>query len=193
MEGVVFVDLSNETAPSQIGTFFLEGYARDIVTLGSMAYAMDSPTGLYVFDLSGTGPWEPVGVLHTPLPPRRSTEVFDLSGGQGRRILCGVGGGGLQVYDVTDPVAPVKAAAFDTPGRAQAVAINSDLAYVADGQAGLQVIDLSTPSAPRVVGGFETARPARDVAASDSLVLVVVGDGESAGEGREVLILRKRS
>ena len=60
-------------------------------------------------------------------------------------------------------------AAFDTPGRAQGVAVNRDLAYVADGQAGLQVIDLSTPSAPRVVGGFETARPARDVAARDSL------------------------
>ena len=107
--------------------------------------------------------------------------------------MCGVGGGDLQVYDVTDPVAPVKAAAFDTPGRAQGVAINRNLAYVADGQAGLQVIDLSTPSAPRVVGGFETARPARDVAVRDSLVLVVVGDGESEGEDREVLILRQRS
>ena len=192
MEGVVFVDLSDETAPSQIGTFFLEGYARDVVTLGSMAYAVDSPTGLYVFDLSGPGPWEPVGVLHAPSPPQRSTEVFDLSGGQGRRILCGVGGGALQVYDVTDPVTPVKVAAFDTPGRAQGVAINRNLAYVADGQAGLQVIDLSTPSAPRVVGGFDTARPARDVAARDSLVLVAVGDGGSVGEDREVLILLQR-
>ena len=192
MEGVVFVDLSDETAPSQIGTFFLEGYARDIVTLDSMAYAVDSPTGLYVFDLSGPGPWEPVGVLHAPSTPQRSTEVFDLSGGQGRRILCGVGGGALQVYDVTDPVTPVKAAAFDTPGRAQGVAINRNLAYVADGQAGLQVIDLSTPSAPRVVGGFETARAARDVAVRDSLVLVVVGDGGSEGEDREVLILLRR-
>ena len=193
MEGVVFVDLSNETGPSQIGTFFLEGYARDIVTLGSMAYAVDSPTGLYVFDLSGTGPWEPIGVLHAPSPPQRSTEVFDLAGGQGQRVLCGVGGGGLQVYDVTDPVAPVKAATFDTPGRAQGVAINRDLAYVADGQAGLQVIDLSTPSAPRLVGGFETARPARDVAAHDSLVLVIVGEGGAEDEDREVLILRQMS
>jgi hypothetical protein len=192
MEGVVFVDLSKETTPSEIGTFFLEGYGRDIATLGSMAYAVDSPTGLYVFDLSGTGPWEPVGVLQAPSPPQRSTEVFDLSGGQGRRILCGVGGGGLQVYDVTDPVAPVKVAAFDTPGRAERVAINGDLAYVADGQAGLQVIDLSTPSAPRVVGGFATTRPAHDVAARDSLVLVVVGDGESEGEDTEVLILRQQ-
>ena len=193
MEGVVFVDLSNETGPSQIGTFFLEGYARDIVTLGSMAYAVDSPTGLYVFDLSGTGPWEPIGVLHAPSPPQRSTEVFDLAGGQGRRVLFGVGGGGLQVYDVTDPVAPVKAAAFDTPGRAQGAAVNGDLVYVADGEAGLQVVDLSTPSAPRLVGGFETRRPARDVAARDSLVLVVVGEGGSEEESREVLILRQRS
>ena len=79
------------------------------------------------------------------------------------------------------------------PGLAQGVAINRDLAYVADGQAGLQVIDLSTPSAPRVVGGFETARPARDVAARDSLVLVVVGDAESDGKDGEVLIQRQRS
>ena len=192
MEGVVFVDLSNEMEPSQIGTFFLEGYARDIVTLGSMAYAVDSPTGLYVFDLSGTGPWEPVGVLQGPSPPQRSTEVFDLSGGQERRILCGVGGGDLQVYDVTDPVAPVKTAAFETPGRALGVAIDGNLAYVADGQAGLQVVDLSTPSAPRVVGGFETERPARDVAVGDSVVLLVVGEG-SESEDWEVLVLSKGS
>jgi len=190
MEGVVFVDLSNEAEPSQIGTFFLEGYARDIVTLDSMAYAVDSPTGLYVFDLSGTGPWEPVGELQGPSPPQRSTEVFDLSGG--RRILCGVGGGELQVYDVTDPAAPVKTAAFDTPGRALGVAIDGNLAYVADGQAGLQVVDLSTPSAPRVVGGFETERPARDVAVGDSVVLVVVGEG-SESEDWEVLVLAKGS
>ena len=199
MEGVVFIDLSDEAAPDQIGSFYLDGYARDLVMFESMVYAVDSPTGLYIFDVSGPGPWEPVGILHAPSAPQRSLEVFDLSGGGGRRILCGVGAGGLQVFDVSDPTSPTKLATFDTPGQTLGVTVKGNLAYVADGQAGLQIVDLSNPSAPRVVGGFATERPARSVAVAGSLVLVVVGEGDYWGDDqydgadREVLILRQAS
>ena len=55
MEGMVMVDTSDETAPTAAGSFFLDGYARDVVTSGKMAYATDSPTGLYVFGPVGAG------------------------------------------------------------------------------------------------------------------------------------------
>jgi len=45
MEGMVMVDISDEAAPAGAGSFFLDGYARDVVTSGRMAYATDSPTG----------------------------------------------------------------------------------------------------------------------------------------------------
>ena len=61
MEGFVLVDISDETAPAGIGSFFLDGYARDVVTDGTLAFATDSPSGLYVFDLARSGMPEPVG------------------------------------------------------------------------------------------------------------------------------------
>ena len=189
MEGLVFVNVSNESEPTQIGSYYLDGYARDVVISGSIAYAVDSPTGLYVFDLVGPGPWDPVGILHSPSSPQRSLEILDLPGGV--RILCGVGGGGVQVYDVTDPTAPTKVLTFETSGQANGLSIEGSLVYVANGSAGLQVLDLSSPTSPRIVAEFPTDRPVRDVAVSGSLVVLVVGDGEYEGHDREVIVLRR--
>ena len=92
MEGFVLIDVSDETAPAGIGSFFLDGYARDVVTAGTIAYATDSPSGLYVFDLSRPGMPEPVGVIHAPAAPaghrgvggNRVAAEPDRRGGRGR-------------------------------------------------------------------------------------------------------------
>ena len=188
MEGFVLIDASDESKPQSIGSYFLDGYARDVVTSGSIAYATDSPTGVYVFDLARDGLPEPIGVLHAPAAPRNALQVTNLP--DGLKLLAGIGQGGLQVYDVTDPTAPAKTATFETPGQAYGLALRGHLAYVADGDAGLHVVDLSDPAAPQIVTSYPTPRPARDVAASDSLVLVVVGQGKREGNDRDVLIMR---
>lgn len=188
MEGFVLIDASDERAPQSIGSYFLDGYARDVVTSGSIAYATDSPTGVYVFDLAQDGPPEPVGILHAPAAPRNALQVTDLPNGS--KLLAGTGQSGLQLYDVTDPTAPIKTATFDTPGQALGLALQGHLAYVADGDAGLQVVDLSDAGAPQIIASFPTPRPARDVAVSGSLVLVVVGQSEREGNDRDVLIIR---
>ena len=187
MEGFVLIDVSDETAPAGIGSFFLDGYARDVVTAGTIAYATDSPSGLYVFDLSRPGLPEPVGVVHAPAAPRD----IEVSVGTDSRptLIVGAGGGDLQVYDVSDPAAPRKLSSFETPGRASRVSLDGDYAYLADTEAGVQVVDLSDPANPTLAGSYETPRPARDVSAAGSLVMVVVGDSEREGHDRRVLIL----
>ena len=187
MEGILLLDVSNPAAPVSLGSFFLDGYARDVVTAGSMAYAVDSPTGLYVFDLSSPDPLEPVGVIHSGTG-LRSVEVADAEAAESANRVYLVGDGVLQVYDVSDPTAPIEVATYRPPGGAQRVSVRGTLAYVAAGQAGLQVVDLSMPSEPRLVGAYQTARPARDVAVADSFVYLVVGD--RGGPGR-VQILRQ--
>ena len=187
MEGFVLIDVSDETAPAGIGSFFLDGYARDVVTAGTIAYATDSPSGLYVFDLSRPGMPEPVGVVHAPAAPRD----IEVSVGTDSRptLIVGAGGGDLQVYDVSDPAAPRKLSSFETPGRASRVSLDGDYAYLADTEAGVQVVDLSDPANPTLAGSYATPRPARDVSAAGSLVMVVVGDSEREGHDRRVLIL----
>ena len=191
MEGMVMVDVSNEAVPRGAGSFFLDGYARDVVTSGKMAYATDSPTGLYVFDLSVQGPLEPVGVLHAPASPRSievQSEVGEPSG-----VLAGPGGAQLQLYDATDPTAPVRVATYETPGRASRVAMSGNYVFVADAQAGVTVVDISNLSAPVAAGGFQTDAPARDIAVTDTHVFVVVGAGERQEGETEVQILKRSS
>ena len=190
MEGFVLIDVSDETAPEGIGSYFLDGYARDVVTAGTIAYATDSPSGLYVFDLARPGLPEPIGVVHAPAAPRD----IEVSVGEGDRptLIVGAGGGDLQVYDVSDPAAPRKLSWFVTPGTATRVSVDGSLAYVADTEAGVQVVDLSDPAAPVLAGSYATPRPSRDISASGGLVLVVVGDSEREGEDRHVMILERR-
>ena len=184
MEGLVMVDVSDEAEPALIGSYYIDGYARDVVTLGSLAFATESPSGLYVFDLSKPGPPEPVGIVHAAGAPR-AIEVSSVGGGS--TLLCGASGGNLQVYDVSDPLAPLRAATFETPGRAEHVALDGAVAYVADGEAGIQIVDLSTPTAPRLLGSYELAKRTHYVSVAGSHVFVVAGDQEDA----EVVILRR--
>jgi hypothetical protein len=187
MSGLDIIDLSNAAKPEVSGSFFLDGYARDVISAGPIAYAIDAPAGLYVFDLSTSGSLEPVASEQSA----RSPASIELSNGGAPSLAVLVGGGSLQVYDISKPAAPAQVATFRTPsGRPARAALDGRHAYVADGREGLQVVDLSTPSAPALLGsGFRTREPARDVAASGSHVFLAIGAGD---EGGEVLILRRQ-
>ena len=190
VEGVDLVDLSDLSDPVALGSFYLDGYPRDVAAAGPLAYAVDAPTGVYVFDLSRPGPPEPIGMVQSARAPS-SVEAQGVSGDGAPNVVCMVGGGFLQVYDVSNPSAPVNAANFPTPsGRPRRVTVRGSLAYVADGPAGLQVVDLSTPSAPAIIATYATPKPARDIAVSDSYIFVAVGDREGDEEG-EVLVLQQ--
>ncbi len=175
MEGIVEVDITNPSKMLSPGSFFLDGYARDVVTSGSFAYAVDSPTGFYIFDLAKKGPLEPM----TTVQNGTALRTVDVSSGDGPRMAVLVGGGTLQVYDVSKPEAPVRFPPYRTPVGAQRVALKGRLAYVADGAGGVAVVDLSKPDQPVIVGSHKTATAARDVAVADSLVLVAVANADA--------------
>jgi hypothetical protein len=187
MSGVDIVDISNAAKPVNRGAFFLDGYARDVVSAGSLAYAVDSPAGIYTFDLSKQGPLEPIASEQSARAPGSIELSFGSTGTPNLAVL--VGGGLLQIYDLSKPAAPAKVSTFKTPsGRPIRAALRGSTAYVADFREGVQIVDLSTPSAPRLVGGFKTPQPARDVAATETHVFVAVGAGEEEGE---VLVLKQ--
>ncbi|MBX3732406.1 MAG: hypothetical protein KF791_07395 [Verrucomicrobiae bacterium] len=58
---------------------------------------------------------------------------------------------------------------FDTSGRALAVEVAGDRAYVANGAAGLQILDVSNPASPIRLGSFETGGSAVAVQVEGSL------------------------
>lgn len=184
VSGIDVIDLSRPGGPALAGSFFVDGFAKDVVTSGTLAFALDQPGGLYVFDMAKTGSFEPSATLALARPiPLRAQLVVSPELGNSPRLALVIGGGPVQVYDVSNPQAMVHATTYRTPGVAQRVSLKGTRAYVADGSAGLQVLDLSTATSPMVIGSFKTTAPARAVAVAEHLVYVIVG--------AEVLILRQ--
>ena len=141
MSGVDLIDVSDRARPVSLGSFFVDGYARDVVVAGSLAYAVDAPAGLYVFDLSKPGPLDAVSTQQSATAPG-SIVVSEGSGTQGPKVAVLVGGGSLQVYDLSAPAAPVRAAthrtprvvgAYKTPNPARDVAVAGSLVLVVAG------------------------------------------------------------
>jgi len=187
MEGLVLVDVSTPSTPMTAASFFVDGYARDVVTVGPLAYAVDSPTGFYVLDLSKPGPLEPVATLQSGTA-LRTIEIMFGEDGRTPRAAVMTGGGTVQLYDLANPRAPVKAGTLRTPGGAVHVALDGSRGYVADGREGVAIVDLSSLAEPRLVSSFMTPMPARDVAVSRDMIFVATGAQDCSGE---VIVLRE--
>lgn len=184
MSGVDVVDISTLDKPVGRGSFFVDGYARDVAASSRLAIAVDAPTGLYVLDPARPGPPEAVGQLQTAAAP----QAIEMMEQAGRVIACVIGGGALQIFDVSDPAKPAHLATLRTPGgRPLRMAVDGTKGYLADGPAGVQIIDLTEPAKPVILGSFKTAAVARDVAVGGGLVVAVTGMGEG---NEEVVVLR---
>jgi hypothetical protein len=181
VRGIDIVDLSNRSAPALMGSFFVDGFAKDVVAIGELAFAVDQPSGFtsstWLRPASSHRRWH----TRQPIPLRAQLDVSESP-----KSVMGVvvGGGPLQIFDLSDVKRPTQVATYRPPGNAQRVALQGERAYVADGPVGLQVLNLSSPASPTSIGSFKTAAPARDVAVTASLVFVAAGSAE-------VVILRQ--
>lgn len=212
MTGVDLIDVSDTTKPVLVGSCFLDGYARDAAISGTVAYAVDNPSGLYVLDVANvkTATFDPANAIQQAVAPQK-IELSDSTRPGALKFAVLVGGepydpnrarrpagtrprGSLQIWDLSNPTAPVLASLYRTPGSPRQVALKNAVAYVADSEEGVQVLDLSIPSKPAIVGSYKTSGPARDIAVADSAVLVVVGGnltgGSASQTSTEIVILR---
>ena len=211
MSGVDVIDISDSARPTLVGSAYLDGYARDVATFGSIAVAVDNPSGVYVFDTAKRDPLEPVTAVQTATGPQQ-VEICDV---QGKKLAVLAGSepydplstlrlaageqprpGSVQVFDVSNPAAPVLAGKYPTSGSGRRLSVKGSLVYVADGPDGLRVLNVSNPSKPILVGTYKTDKPARDVAVTDSLVFIVTGvlrTGSAPKDDGDVVILRQAS
>jgi hypothetical protein len=103
--------------------------------------------------VASTSPGEPIASINTP---GESYAVVQDPNAKDTLLYVADGSAGLQIVDVTDPLAPQIIGAVDTPGSAVDIVVDGGLAYVADSGAGLQVIDVSMPTAPSIIGNYDT-------------------------------------
>jgi hypothetical protein len=95
-----------------------------------------SAGGIVIFDLSGENPVE-LGRFTTPGDVRQLVV-------SGTKLVVANGGGGLRVYDASDPASVSEVAAWTSAGPISDVVLKDSYAYVAAGKAGVFGIDMNT-------------------------------------------------
>ncbi len=167
---VAIVDVSDPLAPRTLSGLRLGGTVSRLDLFGGRGFAGGSDTSqLRTVDLRDPNGWHTVSLTVTRDVLRDI--VLD-----GPVALCAANHDGLQLFDVSDPAAPVLLGAADTPGRARGLVTSGTTAYVADDSQGIQVIDVSDPAAPVLVGSVATPGDADAVDAEGTWVYAVDGD-----------------
>ena len=83
---------------------------------------------------------------------------------------------GLEIFTLVEPTKPDRVGEIATPGQAQAIAVNGETAYIADGAAGVHVINITDPTHPSIVKTIGTLTDARQVHVADGNLYVLDKD-----------------
>jgi hypothetical protein len=177
--GLRVVNVSTPSAPAEVGSYDMPREARGVAVaiaplgdgrVGEVAFVVDD-TGLWVVDVST--PSAPAALGYCPLTGTATGVAVRFAtlrdGTAGGYAYVAAGDAGLRVVDVSTPAAPVEVSSSATPGKALAVAIAGEYAYVAD-HISVRVVDVSTPAAPRLAGFYDTAGYADGVAVQATLL-----------------------
>ncbi len=208
LSGLEVIDVSNPSAPVSQGSYFTEGYAIDVDASGSYAYVVDTPGGLSVVDLSKSGELAAEG-SQSVREPSAAVSVTTLRSSDGRdTTLAGLmsASSQLEIFDVSNPTAPVSIGNYRDPGRptttyagaAAAVGfvrvfMQGSTAFLTDTYPPfqLQVVDVSDPRNPALVTSYEPPGSPQDIAVAGPLVLVALRTGDSDAPGVVILRLRR--
>ena len=87
--------------------------------------------------------------------------------------------GALVIVDLSDTDEPQVITSLPIGGQAMALAVRSDLAYVAAGSGGLVIVDISEPTAPQIIGQLAVDDYAYDVMLSQDGGKAYLSDGEA--------------
>jgi hypothetical protein len=117
--GVALVDVSSPTQPQLLAQYDTPGLAHHLAVFGDYIYVADDLAGLTILHngiLAGNYP--------TPGP------VWDVQV-SGDHAYLAAGSAGLIILDMTDPLDPVYAGSYQTPGFAQRIFLDGGSIYVA--------------------------------------------------------------
>lgn len=166
--GLLVVDISDPTRPTQVGALDTPGRAYGIVLSGTLAYVADATAGLSIVDIAEVARPRLTGRLDTP------GHAWNVGLG-GNHVYVADRMAGLRIVNVSDPAAPYEVGSLTFPSEVLDVEVIGDVAHVAAYQAGLQTVDVSDPTQPKLLGSYDTFA-AYEVDVRDGLAFVADGD-----------------
>ncbi|MBL9172203.1 MAG: hypothetical protein JNL10_01590 [Verrucomicrobiales bacterium] len=96
---------------------------------------------------------------------------------QGGLAFVGEGSNGLQIFDVSQPEAPVRVGGIVTGGIVAGLQVRGNYAYLAENDDGLRVVDISNPAQPFLLGICDTPGSAQDLDVVDAVAYVADSSG----------------
>ncbi len=83
-----------------------------------------------------------------------------------------VGGGNLHIFDINDPVSPVKLGRLRGLGMTRQIAIKDNVAYITSREDGLYIVDVSNAKKPKLVSIYDTIELATGIALAGDVAFV---------------------
>jgi len=168
--GLLYIlDVSDPTAPYEVGRFDTTDMSRSVAVSGCFAYltAYGSLDGLWIIDISD--PQEPYAVGRYSSFCR--VEDIVLSSDFAYAYMP-AGFMGMRILDTSDPQEPYEVGHWDGLGKTRNVALFGNLACVAEMDSGLLILDVSSPQAPQEVGRCSLPSATFSVAVSGDFAYV---------------------
>jgi hypothetical protein len=157
-EGLRIVDVSNPSAPSELGNSDLGSAVFSVAASGDYAY-VTTWQEMHVIDVSNPSQPDPIGTLTGV----GADLTVDLVGD--RAYLAAIGR--LTIADISNPEVPGLTATLYLGNSNPDLTVDGDLACLASYAEGLALIDVSIPSSPTVMAHFATDGPSQAIALHD--------------------------
>jgi hypothetical protein len=173
--GLHLVDVSRPAAPLYTGTVARGRRIMAIAVQGERACVVDDQGGLVMLGVSNPG--SPIAISARTILPAGSAD-FAIAGGYA--YITGGEAGGLQVVDLSDPMALTVVGRYGGPGLAAQVFTADGHVYVANREGAFWIVDVSDPAKPSVAGSyappFEGDTHGPGIAVADGYAYVGLGD-----------------
>ena len=169
--GVSIRDLRDPVTLPVLGNIAV-GESRLVAVSGHRAYVATADGGLHIVDVTDARQPFEIGMLHVVNTEQASDLVVD------DHMVYLVGGGALNLIDVSDPTNPRLVQRLRPPTEALAVAVADGRAYTVGPFGGLAVFGVSDPQAVREIGHLVGSGPS-----ISRIAIAVAGPHVFAGHG----------
>jgi hypothetical protein len=163
--GVHAIDVSDPSNPSLAGGYNTSGEAYQLVVAGNQLYVADGSQGLKVLRIADD--------TSMPIPAGAfpSGGLATAVAGYGNHMY--VAGADLDIFDVSDPLAPARLGGGSLPGFIEAAALYGNYAYFATGGGmSVYIYDISDPSSPVAKASYPANNNTNDVVVSGNYLFV---------------------
>lgn len=163
------IDISDPYHPRSIGSHNTLGWAFGLAVVRNTLYVADAFKGLRVLDVSNPKNLFVKGSFKCESSFSEDITVVGDKAYVAEYHL-------MHVFDISNPANPKELGFLDTQGQAYGIAVDKNVAFVANESSGIAVVDVSNPGHLRLVSEYNTPGFSQKVKIRGKYIYVADGD-----------------